>query len=88
MKRRARFSIGSLIKGCQQVFQDPGFPLFEAQDSGFDIFGRVSGLKVCLGDGTPKITLGITELHETLGRDYGIEERYRGPSKLKYARDT
>ena len=34
--------------------------------------GRVSRLKVCTGGGMPKITLGITELHEIVGRDYGI----------------
>ena len=28
----------------------------------------------------PKITLGITGLHEFLGRDYGIEEPYWGSS--------
>ena len=28
----------------------------------------------------PKITLGITGLHEILGRDYGIDEPYWGPS--------
>ena len=28
----------------------------------------------------PKITIGITELHEILGRDYGIEEPYWGSS--------
>ena len=28
----------------------------------------------------PKIALGITRLLETLGRDYGIEEPYWGPS--------
>jgi len=42
--------------------------------------GRVSRLKVCTGGGMPKITLGITGLHEILGRDYGIEEPYWGPS--------
>ena len=36
--------------------------------------GRVLGLKVYVGGGMPKITLGITGLHEILGRDYGIEE--------------
>ena len=36
--------------------------------------GRVSGLKVCLRGGMPKITLGITELPEIWGWDYGIEE--------------
>ena len=30
--------------------------------------------------GMPKITLGITGLLEILGRDYGIEEPYWGPS--------
>ena len=35
-----------------------------------------------------KTTLGITGFHETLGRDYGIEERYRGPSNLNYAQDA
>ena len=33
-----------------------------------------------LGRGMPKITLGITGLHEILVRDYGIEEPYWGPS--------
>ena len=27
----------------------------------------------------PEITLGITGLHELLGRDYGIEEHFWGP---------
>ena len=38
--------------------------------------GRVSGLKVSAGGGMPKISLGITRLHEILGRDNGIEEPY------------
>ena len=42
--------------------------------------GRDSGLKVCARGGMPKIALGITGLHEILGRDYGIEEPYWGPS--------
>ena len=42
--------------------------------------GRDSGLKVCAGGGMPKITLGITGLLEILGRDYGIENPYWGPS--------
>ena len=42
--------------------------------------GRDSGLKVCARGGMPKITLGITGLHEILGRDYGMEEPYWGPS--------
>ena len=32
-----------------------------------------------------KITLGITGLYELLGRDYGIEEPYWGPSKVSRA---
>ena len=42
--------------------------------------GRDSGLKVCAGGGMPKVTLGITGLPENLGRDYGIEKPYWGPS--------
>ena len=44
--------------------------------------GRDSGLKVCAGGGMPKVTLGITGLPENLGRDYGIEQPYWGPSKV------
>ena len=44
--------------------------------------GRDSGLKVCARGEMPKITLGITGLHEILGRDYGIGEPYWGPSIL------
>ena len=40
--------------------------------------GRVSGFKVFLGGGMPKITLGITRLHEILGY-YGIEELFWVP---------
>ena len=42
--------------------------------------GRDSGLKVYARGGMLKITLGITGLHEILGRDYGIEEPYWEPS--------
>ena len=35
---------------------------------------RDSGLKVCTGGVMPKITLGITGLHEIMDRDYKIEE--------------
>ena len=34
-----------------------------------------------------KITLGISGLHENVDRDCVIEERYRGPSNLNYARE-
>ena len=53
--------------------------------------GRDSRLKVCAGGGMPKITLGITGLPEILGRDYGIENPYLGPSievLKKRARDV
>ena len=42
--------------------------------------GRDLGLKLCAGGGMPKVTLGITGLPENLGRDYGIEKPYWGPS--------
>ena len=61
------------------MFRDPGFPLFEARDSGFKAkSGQDWGLTVCPRGGMSKITIGITELHEILGRDYGIEEYYWG----------
>ena len=41
--------------------------------------GRDSRLKVCAGCGMPQITIGITGLHEILGRDYGSEEPCQGP---------
>ena len=63
----------------QLVFRDPGFPLFEARNFKAKS-GRDSGLKVSSEGGMPKITLGITGLHEILGRDYGIEEPYWEPS--------
>ena len=43
-----------------------------------------SGLKVCVKVRMPKITLGITGLHEVLGRGYWIEEPYWGPSFEAY----
>ena len=42
--------------------------------------GRDSGLKVCAGGEIPKITFGITGLHEISGRDYEIEEPCWRPS--------
>ena len=44
--------------------------------------GRVSRLKVCTGGGMPKITLGITGLHEILRRDFGVEEPCWEPSYI------
>ena len=40
---------------------------------------RDSGLKVCTRVRMSEITLGITGLHEILGRDYGIQEPYWDP---------
>ena len=63
-----------------QLFR-PYWGLFEARDFGFESKIEASlEMKVCLGCGMPKITLGITEFHEMLGRDYGIEEPYSVPS--------
>ena len=71
----------SIYEGPQQVFRDPEFPLLEARDSGFKSkIGQDSGLKVCARVRMPERTLGITRLHEILGRKYGIEEPYSGPS--------
>ena len=47
------------------VFRDPAFPLFEARIRDLKAkSARVSGLKVCLVVGIPKITLEITGLHD------------------------
>ena len=64
----------------KQVFRDPGFPLFEARDSRFESkIGARFGIESIRERWDAKITLGITGLHEILGRDYGIEEPYWGP---------
>ena len=66
--------------------------LFETRDSGFSVWKLEirdfkarscldSWLKVCAAGVMPKITIGFTGLHEILGRDYGIEGPYWGPSK-------
>ena len=47
--------------------------------------GRDSGLKVCGGGAMPKVTLGITGLPEILGRGYGIEKPFWGPSKHSHS---
>ena len=62
--------------------RDPGFFLFEARDSGFR--EKRVGIESMLERGMPKITLGITGLHEILARDYGIEDPYWGPSLLTF----
>ena len=54
------------------------FPYGKQARSGLD-----SWLKVCAAGVMPKITIGFTGLHEILGRDYGIEEPYWGPSKRR-----
>ena len=71
-----------------------GFFLFEARVRDFPYLKleiwvfkarsrRDSGLIVCLAGGMSKTILRITGLPEILGQDYGIEERYRGPSKRR-----
>ena len=72
--------LGQKGEGPQQVSRDPRFPSFEARDLKAKS-GLVSGFKVWLGGGMPKITLGITRLHEILGRYYGIEELFWVPRK-------
>ena len=69
------------MEGPQYVSRDPGFPLlFEARNSGFQSkIGQDLGPKVCARVRMPQITLGITGLHEILGKDYGIEEPHWGP---------
>ena len=46
--------------------------------------GEILDSKVCVRVRMAKITLGITGLPEVLGRDYGIEEPYWGPSAVVY----
>ena len=68
-----------IVKDPRKVFRD--FPYLNLGIRDLKAkSGRVLGLKVCLGGGMPKITLGITGLHEILGRDYGIDEPYWRPS--------
>ena len=43
--------------------------------------GRDSGLKVYARGGMPKITLGITGLHEILGRITGLKNPTRDPRR-------
>ena len=38
------------------------------------------GIEGISGGGMPKTNIGVTELPEILGGDYGIEESYWGPS--------
>ena len=48
-------STAPYCEDLQKVFWDTGFPLFEV---------RNSGMKLCTRGGMPKITIGITVLHE------------------------
>ena len=67
------------FEGPQYVFRDPGFPLFEVRDSGFESkIGASFGIESMHGSGMPSITLGVKGLHEILSRDCKIEEPYRG----------
>ena len=64
-------------------------PLFDARDSGFESkIGASFGIKSMFGRWDAKITLGITGLHEILGRDYGIEELYWVLSNVSPVRFT
>ena len=70
-----------IVKDPPKGFRDPGFPYLNLRNRDLKAkSGRVFGLKVCLGGGMPKITLGITGLHEILGRDYRVGKPYWGPS--------
>ena len=58
------------FQGPQYVFRDPGFPLFEVRDSGFESkIGASFGIESMHGSGVPSITLGVKGLHEILSRD-------------------
>ena len=58
------------FEGPQYVFRDPGFPLFEVRDSGFESkIGASFGIESMHGSGVPSITLGVKGLHEILSRD-------------------
>ena len=46
--------------------------------------GEIRDSKIYARVRMPKITLGITGLHEISGRDYGIEEPYWRPSAVIY----
>ena len=69
------------LDGHQQFFWDPGFPLVEARDSGFESkigarFGIESIRERWDAKNNPR-DYGIARI---LGRDYGIEEPYWRPS--------
>ena len=65
-------------------FTGSGFLLFEPRNSVFKskIEARL-GIESMRGRWDAKKTLGITELHEILSRDYEIEGPYWGPSYFK-----
>ena len=51
------------FQGPQYVFRDPGFPLFEVRDSGFESkIGASFGIESMHGSGMPSITLGVKGL--------------------------
>ena len=84
----------SFLKNVSQVDGFTGFnPIIEGPNrfsgSGISLFwtrnfngksGLDSGMKACTGGGQPKIDIEIIGLTEILGRDYGIEKSFRGPS--------
>ena len=70
-----------LKEGAQLFFSVTGISFTDLKLGMRDLkAGQDSGLKVCLGGAMPKITLGITVLHEIEGWDLGIEEPYWEPS--------
>ena len=99
-KSQNRWVSGAIRKeGPKLGFSGPGISLIWSSgfgislvlSSGFGIWkqnrGEFGVLKVFLGGGMPKISLGITGLHEIFGRDYGIEVSYWG-SDLRSAEVT
>ena len=76
-------TVSMILRATNRFFEIRDFPYLKLGIRDFKVkSGRDSGLKVYTRGGMPKITLGITGLHEILGRDYGIEEPYWGPSIL------
>ena len=74
MEKRTQEGSGDGV-GCGAVQGIHDFPCLKLGIQDFKAKQeRDSGLKVWAGGGMPKITLGITGLHEILGRDNKTEE--------------
>ena len=73
MEKRTQEGSGEGL-GCGAVQGISDFPYLKLGIRGFKVKQeRDSGLKVCAGGVMPKITLGITGLHEIMGRDTRLE---------------